>query len=172
MTSQEIYDNFVWKEFIVGDLFDIQTGKNIPNDKITNGAIPVVKATTFNNGVDGLSDYIENQPIFENKITVASHGAPGYSYYHDYIFMTSNNVLILSPVGFELNKYIGVFICTCIEKLKTKYSYGKVLGKERLQNEKIWLPVDENNLPNYQFMEDYIKSLVQINYNDLIESLK
>ena len=152
-----------WSEFIVEDLFVVEKGNSLSKENQILGNIPFITATTFNNGI---GNHISNDiKKFNNAISVASNGEPGVSFYHSYEFSASGDVAVLKLKNRELNKYIGIFICTVIEKLKSKYGYGKKLGKERLQNEKIWLPT-KNGEPDYEFMERYIKSL---NFSEILK---
>ena len=156
-------DESEWSEFIVEDLFVVEKGNSLSKENQILGNIPFITATTFNNGI---GNHISNDiKKFNNAISVASNGEPGVSFYHSYEFSASGDVAVLKLKNRELNKYIGIFICTVIEKLKSKYGYGKKLGKERLQNEKIWLPT-KNGEPDYEFMERYIKSL---NFSEILK---
>ena len=59
----------------------------------------------------------------------------------------------------NMNKYNGLFLATILNLEDYRYSYGRarILGK--LKDEIIKLPVDKEGNPDWQFMEDYIKSL-------------
>ena len=52
-----------------------------------------------------------------------------------------------------------MFLITLIKKEKYRYNFGRKWGLERMNKTIIMLPVDDNNNPDWQFMEDYIKSL-------------
>ena len=52
-----------------------------------------------------------------------------------------------------------MFIVTLLSLEKPKYSYGRVLDEDRLSNTLIKLPSDIKGQPDWQFMEEYIKSL-------------
>ena len=80
-------------------------------------------------------------------------------FYHDYRYFSDDNVHTLIPINFELNKYNSLFLVTVLSKLKYKYAYGRQVRLMRLPFEKIKLPVDKKGNPDWQFMEDYIKSL-------------
>ena len=58
-----------------------------------------------------------------------------------------------------------MFIITVIQKEKYRFSYGRKWGKEKMLQSKIKLPPDENGNPNWQYMENYIKTFP---YSDLI----
>jgi hypothetical protein len=80
-------------------------------------------------------------------------------FYHDYKYFSDDNIHTLVPISFELNKYSSLFLITVLSKLKYKYAYGRQVRLMRLPLEKIRLPVDKNGNPDWQFMEDFIKSL-------------
>lgn len=150
--SQEIYDGFIWKEFIVGDLFDIKSGSSKTSPE--PGDYVIVTGKTIDNGVNG-SYPTYNQ---ENIFTIASVGSNcGTSFWHPYKFHLGANVLGLTP-KFKANKWNAQFICTCIDKLKVKYAYGKTASVGRIKTEKIWIPTKDGEV-DYDFMERYIKSL-------------
>ena len=59
-----------------------------------------------------------------------------------------------------LNKNNAKFIITSIEKAnKEKASYGYLFNSKRLEKGKLLLPIDENENPDWNFMENYIKIL-------------
>jgi hypothetical protein len=53
-----------------------------------------------------------------------------------------------------------------IEKEKYRFAYGRKFGTKRMKITKIKLPITTNSTPDWQFMEDYIKSL---NYSKTIK---
>ena len=57
-----------------------------------------------------------------------------------------------------MNKYIAMFICTIMNFHNYKYTYGRKIIGTRYINDVIKLPV-KNNQPDWEFMENYIKSL-------------
>ena len=154
MTSEELYNSFKWKEFVVGDLFIVEKGQTLTKESQVFGNLPFITASSSNNGV---TSYIGNViKTWENKITVCYDGEPGISFYHPYEFSANDRMCVLSLKNKILNLNLGVFFCTCLEKLKEKYSYGKKLGKERLTNEKIQLPVNKSGDLDFEAMEEYM----------------
>lgn len=99
----------------------------------------------------------------------------GFTAYHGYDFNINVDCCVLIE-KFDMNVYIGEFITTIIGMLRCKYSYGRKMSAERIATETIKLPVKHNTdgtifiddnhtysedgyVPDWQFMEDYIKSL-------------
>ena len=169
----------VWKWFRYDDIFDIKKGfYNKKPENHTGNEIPFIGAIDNNNGVSeyyGIQDVEEasktgdennvslDEKIFDgNCITVSNNGSVGYAFYQDKPFTCTHDVnpLYLNPKwGKVLNPYIAMFLCTLIEKERYRWTYGRKWRPKRMPSSLIKLPVDANNIPDWQFMEDYIKSL-------------
>lgn len=161
-----------WEEFIVGKVFDCNTTILSIKDVLEIGNIPFISRTAENNGCDGYV-MVENDAITEGQcLTVGAEGI--YCFYQPKDFATGNKVYTLR--NNKLNFYQYIFIATILNKEDYKYSYGRARIKSKLENEVIKLPIhynsdgsplidntykysDEGYVPDWQFMEDYIKSL-------------
>jgi hypothetical protein len=66
---------------------------------------------------------------------------------------------------FVENPYINLFLVALFKNYQSKYSYGRQVRIHRLDNEKIFIP-SKNGKPDFEFMENYIKSLP---YSQLIQ---
>ncbi len=143
-----------WKYFLYQDIFEIKKG-NTPKMQ-SNGNIFLVSATSLNNGV---SKTISSPSITNNKglITVSSNGAVGDAFYQNKDFFATGDVNILIP-KFNLTPFIAMFLNTVIKKEQFRFNYGRKWGKEKMLAHKVKLPT-KNNQPDWQFMQDYIKSL-------------
>jgi hypothetical protein len=145
-----------WKEFRLGELFEISLGKHVNKNSIDIGKTPYISSTSQNNG---RIDFIEIEPLFDdNCITVGSRGNDAISFYQGEPFYASNNVSVLIP-KFKLNKHIAFFITTLILKEKYRYSYGRIMNSEKAKETIIKLPTTPDGSPDWLFMENYIKSL-------------
>ena len=58
-----------------------------------------------------------------------------------------------------LNKYTAMYIVTLLNNEQFKYSYGRAFLMDRIKDTIVKLPVNDKNTPDWQFMEDFIKSL-------------
>lgn len=171
-----------WHWFRYDEVFDIKHGfYNKKPDDNPQGDIPFIGATDSNNGVTSHSDLdtIENttktgdgknaplsEKIFENCIAVTNNGSVGYAYYQEKPFTCTHDVnplYIKKEYGIEMNKYIAMFLCTLIEKERFRWAYGRKWRPKRMPSSLIKLPAipnaDGTYIPDWQFMEDYIKSL-------------
>lgn len=86
----------------------------------------------------------------------------GYAFYHPYAALFGNDTRKLRPK--YPNKYVSLFITTCILKQKEKYGYGYKMGTERLKKQKILLPIDPQGKIHFEFIEKMMmeKELSQI----------
>lgn len=90
-------------------------------------------------------------------ITVSSNGKVGDAFYQNKDFFATSDVNILT-LKCNLTPFIAMFLNTVIKKEQFRFNYGRKWGKENMLNHIIKLPVKEGN-PDWQFMENYIKSL-------------
>ena len=83
-------------------------------------------------------------------------GSVGYANYMGKKFIGTPN--IVAGYNEKLTVLSSLFIATIARMEHPKYSFGRK-WKTHLADTVIKLPTTKNNLPNWQFMEDYIKSL-------------
>ena len=147
-------DTAQWRYFILKDWFDVF--KDTIIDEMSNGEINLISAKSINNGVFKKIASQSYHP--SNLITVSSNGSVGEAFYQGSRFRATGDINILKP-KFKLNVYIALFLNTVIMKEKFRFNYGRKWGKDKILNHRIKLPVDSGGNPDWQFMEDYIKSL-------------
>ena len=151
-----------WKEFKIKELFKIERGTITSLNKIDDGEVPIVSATDKNQGI---AFYGNVEAKYNNCLTASFNGVgTGFVCYHNYSFNANTDCGVLIPKFKGLNSYIGLFISTILNMMKYKYSYGRKLSQDRLAEEIIKLPV-KNDIPDWAFMENYIK---QMPYGDII----
>lgn len=146
-----------WAYFELGNLFQISVSKDQPLQKCSSGSIPFVSSSSQNNGVSSYVGEIPSQCA--NTITLARNGSVGSAFFHSAPYCASpDDVRVLTP-QFAMTKYSALFICTVLEREKFKYGYGRKFGSKRMQSTRIKLPTTPSGTPDWQFMEQYIKSL-------------
>jgi type I restriction-modification system DNA methylase subunit len=151
-----------WKFFKYEDLFDIKIGKSIDLNKLeqVENGMNYVGRTEENNGITARVLNDGSFTVYEaNCITVPMVGNELKSSYQVEPFCVSQNIAILRPRNFSLNPYIASFLNTIIRKDVFRFTYGRTLSLERLRMLKIKLPVDSKGKADWEFMENYIKSL-------------
>ena len=122
-----------------------------------NSIIQITKTSIDKN--NGLVGFVNTRPEHRgNVLTVARNGSVGETFYQEKDFCSTEDVHVFNP-KFKMNKYIALFLITLIRKEKYKYSYGRKWGLERMNESIIKLPICNTGNPDWQFMEDYVKSL-------------
>ncbi len=173
-----------WKEFPLINLFEICAGKYHATDEYSEGNTPYISASNMNNAV---CDMIDLEPEFAgNCITTGKVGCTAF--YQPRAFCATSDVNIFKP-RFEMNESQALFIVAVLNKSENyKWSYGRQCRVGDSKEIIIKLPivydkningsfkVDENGnkipyidkrngysnegyIPDFNFMEEYIKSL-------------
>ncbi|EKT4510806.1 restriction endonuclease subunit S [Flavobacterium psychrophilum] len=150
--------NREWKEFLIGNLFNIySTSSGIDKNKLTGetGEYPYITRTEKNNGYDF---FIAVQPKYKvDKANVITIGLDTQTvFYQKSRFYTGQNIQILEFD--ELNEYNAKFIISLLKIQMTKFNWGgNGATLTRLRKTKIMLPVNSERKPDYAFMENYMK---------------
>lgn len=152
-----------WKEFTIPELFgEVKIAKSADIGNLEEGNTPFVGRTDVDNGVQGFVT-----PVVVTKgncITISMVGT-NVALYQENDFQASQNIAVLRKDN--ISKEVALFICSLINfEMKSKYSYGRTVGKSNIEHMVLKLPSDSGGNPDWQFMEDYIKSLP---YGDRLE---
>jgi len=167
----ESLENKKFKEFFIVDIFQtIQRGKRLTKAKQIKGNIPYISSTAQNNGVDNFIGNLKNVRIFENCLTIANSGSVGSSFYHLYKFVASDHVAHLKNENFNL--FIYLFIATLTNRFSQKYNFNREINDFRISREKILLPINAKNEPDYEYMEQYIKNLIHKKINKYLRYIE
>lgn len=161
-----------WKEFKLNDLFDrIEKGKcknTSEETKQSLNGVSFLSATLNNNGVSG---FVEPNSLLQkgNCIMFVNQGdgGAGYSVYkkEDFISTTSNSF------GYAkwINKYTGLFVASILCRFKEKYTFGYGRTENRLRKDKVFLPINSEGQPHWEFMENYMKQIEEKQKQKAIE---
>ena len=80
---------------------------------------------------------------------------------------------ILMLYANNLNLYIGQFIAKMISNTcACKYTYGHMGNKDGIKRERIMLPVDDNDEPDYEFMEECGRKMMAKKYVQYLNYIK
>ena len=151
-----------WQEFLLGGddgLFNIVKGTRLTKANMKEGNINFIGSSAINNGV---TNHISNSERVHpaNLITVSYNGSIGEAFYQDEPFWASDDVNVFYP-KFEQNFEIAMFLIPLIRKVGEKYKFVDKWKIEDMCNEKIKLPKNENGEPDWEFMENYMKNIMQ-----------
>lgn len=153
--------NREWGQFKLSSIFKIENCKCSKVADLQTGKIPYVGATNRNNGVMSFVKSVQNLKTKGNCIAFIcdGEGSVGYSIYKKEDFIGSTTVKVgRSPF---LNKYVGIFITTIADTVRSKYNFGFKRNSTHLKNEILILPINSQGSPDYEFMENYMRAKEQ-----------
>lgn len=157
-----------WKDFPVPYVFQkIQRGKRLKKADHVSGIVPYVSSTANNNGVDGYIEAIEGTRTFENCISLANSGSVGTAFYEPFVFVASDHVTSLKREN--TSQYVYLFLTAVLEQQGSNFNFNREINDLRIRKMRIMLPVNSNDEPDYQFMEDYMKELMVAKRNQYQE---
>lgn len=157
-----------WKEFFFTDIFkEIKRGKRLIKSNQIDGTTPYVSSTGTNNGVDNFISNSTNVRKYSNNLSLANSGSVGSCFYHHYEYIASDHVTALTCENAD--EYIYKFMATIIGRLEEKYSFNREINDKRISREKLFLPIDNNGNPYWEYMSNYVKRLERENIEKIIE---
>lgn len=146
-----------WEAFFVEDVVTINSGRDIYDTERVSGNIPYVSSSSVNNGICHFVSNL-NETLEADCISVNRNGSVGYAFFHPYKALYSNDCRKLRPK--VKNQYISLFIAIQITEQRGKYNCGYKMGTGRLKRQKIMLPVADDGLPDYAYMEQCVKNQI------------
>ena len=149
-------DTSGWKEFKLNQIFKITTGACVNRQELKKGEIPRISVKGINNGIQGYFKSI-NSNNYREEENFISFSFLGTCFYHPYKASLDMKVHCLKPLNYTLNKHIGLFL---VNVFKNSYSgtFNNQISSTDLKNESIFLPVDKSGNPDWEYMENKIKS--------------
>ena len=117
LTNTPYLDTSTWKPFKLGGeggLFEVKKGIRLVKEDMIPGSLRYLGAISDNNCV---RDYIDATPVYNgNTITLNYNGSVGEAFYQPDPYWPSDDVKTLVPVGWSLNPFIALFICTVLKQ--------------------------------------------------------
>jgi hypothetical protein len=167
----EPLENKEWEEFFLTEIFStIQRGRRLTKSNQKLGNIPYVSSTSMNNGVDNFIGNKTNVRIFSDCLTIANSGSVGASFYQPYKFVGSDHITHLKKEN--MSKYVYLFISTLTNRFSQKYNFNREINDARISREKIMLPINEKNEPDFEYMEQYMKNLTYTKIHQYLNYLQ
>lgn len=151
-----------WKEFFFTDIFkEIKRGKRLTKSNQIDGNTPYVSSTGINNGVDNFIGNDKKVRKYANNLSLANSGSVGSCFYHKYEYIASDHITALTSE--YADEYVYKFMSTIISRLEEKYSFNREINDKRISREKLFLPIDKNGKPHWEYMSNFIKKLEKEN---------
>lgn len=155
-----------WGKFEISKLFDIHKGKRLTKANMIEGNIPFIGASSFNNGITA---YIGNKKFLhpKNTVTMSYNGSVGEAFYQEETFWASDDVNVLYP-KIRFNRNIAMFIIPLLKRAGAKYAFVDKWKKEDMEKDYIYLPINNRQEIDYDFIENYIQNRYKVVKNDLM----
>ena len=150
-----------WKEFIIGDLFS-----NIIKPPVLHtidvaediNGIPYVVRTKFNNGIKYNVEKTKTmQPSPAGTISFGAENATFF--YQEKEYVSGRDIYYIDTQN--ITKYACLFLVTCLQTISAKYSYNYGMFPELVKKEVIKLPVNKKKEPDWEYMEQYMKNIME-----------
>lgn len=149
-----------WRPYRLSLLGKVESGRDIYALERTEGDIPYITSGSQNNGI-GYFVGNHNDTYDKGYIAFNRNGAVGVAFYHPYWSVMGNDCRKIHLKEADGNLYVGLFVATAISMQSKSFSYSRKLGTGRANKLQIMLPVTEDDEPDYQFMEDYTRELME-----------
>lgn len=152
-----------WKEFRLGDLFSemYKAEAHVKSelecyDVPSDNTIRFISRTEMNNGCDC---YVLNNDLsgIEEGNAIAIGDTTATCFYQGEDFVCGDHMVICRADW--INLHTALFIISILKQEKYKYSYGRAFKMELISNTMLKLPATTDNTPDWDYMEQYIKSL-------------
>lgn len=158
--NKKMIDTSNWNKYRIGDIFEISRPSARSQLNYEDGEIPFVASGNYNNGVIKLVKPKENE-ILDKGNCLSISPVDGSTFYQEKDFLgrggAGSSIILLRNIN--LNKYNGLFLSTIIRNTCKKYFYSNMANKDTIRDEYITLPTDSNGDIDWNYMENYIKSL-------------
>lgn len=144
-----------WKEFPIDGYFCTSGTKTTKKEDVEPGEFAYISNKNTFNGYES-SSYISTEK--GNVITVNDFGANfSGSFYQEKEFAATYHIQKIWPKNKSLNKHVALFLTTILNFGTDKYSYGRIRNLKVLRREKIFLPSNNQNNLDWNYMEIAIK---------------
>lgn len=151
------------------DVVQIINGVRLTKADMTAGTRPFVEASEGANGVTEFVDNI-NASLDSNVLGVNYNGSVGFSFYHPYKALFSDDVRRVRWKDETVNnKYTLLYLSTAIARQRGKYTYGYKFNAQRMKRQIIMLPSLPDGAPDFAYMEHIMRVM---EYDVLNEYLK
>lgn len=148
----------VWKEFYIIDIFDVYNTKSILKEQIipNSGRIPYVTAGEADNAV---MTYVDCPKEWIDKGNCVFIGGKTMvvTYQKDDFCSNDSHNLALYLKETNVGELVYFYLVASVKKsLGHKYVWGDSISKKKIQSDSLKLPVNENDQPDWDYMERYI----------------
>lgn len=145
------------KPFFMENILYIANGVRLTKADMTIGNRPFVGASEVCNGITEFVDNA-NASIDKEVLGVNYNGSVGFSFYHPYEALFSDDVKRVYWKDEDANnKYTLLFLSTVIAQQRGKYAYGYKFNAQRMKRQIIMIPSQADGTPDYAYMEQTMR---------------
>ena len=126
-----------WKEFRVGDLFNIVRGKTLSSDdkkEYAGGDYSCINGGSVNNGeMCKMSSALQQQGFLLQDVpslSLSRVGNAGLTCVQTLPYYIADNAFSLN-LKFQHNEFVYMFLSTCLNQELFKYSYGRTVSSNK-----------------------------------------
>ncbi len=161
-----------WLPFSITDIFQPIRGREGNMAMLENGNVPLISAKKNSNGLKGFVN-TSGAIMRGNCISLNNDGdgGAGLSYYQPHSMALDTHVTALVPIIDEMNKFSLLFISNCLSGLHDFFGHGLSISNKRVSKIKIMLPINKNNEPDFEYMEQYVKNIMIKKYKQYLAFL-
>ena len=162
-------DKVQWKDFSIGDLFEIKTSKrrfDANKIQLSEEGHPYVVRTASNNGIKGFLK--ENEEYLNEGNTISFGQDTATMFYQKQPYFTGDKVKVLQCKYTQFSKLNAIFIIPTLERAFSSFSWGSSsFNVKVIEETKITLPT-KNGTPDYDFMNTYIKAIHKVVIKEVV----
>lgn len=147
-----------WAAFAIQDICEIHSGVRLTKQDMQEGKMPFIGSSDSNNGITAFIAN-KNASLDKDVLGVNYNGSVVENFYHPYECLFSDDVKRLKIKSKHAGKYAYLFLKTMILKQKSKYRYGYKFNATRMAKQKILLPVDASNQPDWINIERFMQQM-------------
>jgi len=144
----------------IGEIFDIDTGRDVIIGRTKEGDIPLISHQHSNNGITRFIKKLDNRKLYNHKATIAlADRGVFYATTQNKDFHIGTRVKALTFKDGEKSEKIRLYFVTAINKLQVLFSEYLNNATDKLPELEIILPLKDNDEIDYDYIEKYMDAI-------------
>lgn len=158
----EKIDTSGWKEFTVGELFEVSRPVARSQAKYKEGNVPFVASGNYNNGVVKWCEPLEDE-VLDAKGCISVSPLDGSAFYQpvDFLGRGGAGSAILLLRNEKLTEMSGLFISAVLRAALTKFSYNDQINSQTILVQGLKLPATVEGEPDFAYMDMYMQNVMK-----------
>lgn len=160
-------------EFLLPNIAELYTGNKFDKNKMKHSSPSVnfVSRTANNNGVSDFVDVVSGvDPYPAGCITLAFGGSIGSCFLQEQPFYTGQNVGVIK-FGDDISNKSKLYFATVLRhKCQSSFTaFSDEINKHFKTDLSVDLPIDDQGMPDWIFMEKYIKAIEKVSIANVVK---